>query len=118
MGQAGGVTMARCSQVETCSSLSGSGKEQISTGPVELREKTYVTARADADTALPISVRSQLPTARWSPRCDLAPGYEIVRPGRIAEESEEPESGTTDNRSPPANSTPGVNDPLPPEGLL
>merc|ERR1740138_2024660 len=78
MGQA---VVIGCSSVEfsteKCTTIGDGGeraKEQISAaaGPGELREKTYVTARADADTALPISVRSQAPTARLSPRFDEA----------------------------------------------
>merc|ERR1712218_592708 len=37
-----------------------------------LRERTYITSRADADTALPVSVRSQISTVRESPRYDVA----------------------------------------------
>merc|ERR1740138_1147691 len=78
MGQA---VVIGCSSVEfsteKCTTIGDGGeraKEQISAaaGPGELREKTYVTARADADTALPISVRSQAPTARLSPRYEEA----------------------------------------------
>merc|ERR1740138_1499598 len=79
MGQA---VVIGCSSVEfsteKCTTIGDGGeraKEQISAaaGPGELREKTYVTARADADTALPISVRSQAPTVRMTPRHELAP---------------------------------------------
>lgn len=63
--------MNGCTSIEKCTTVGdGGGKQQISateTPPV-LRERTYVTARLDADTALPISVRSQAPTARGSPR--------------------------------------------------
>mmetsp|Transcript_37345 Transcript_37345/g.101070 ORF Transcript_37345/g.101070 Transcript_37345/m.101070 type:complete len:85 (-) Transcript_37345:145-399(-) len=82
MGQSSAI--AGCTTIEQCSSLddmnSKGTREQISTAPVELRERTYVTARADADTALPISVRSQLPTARISPRFDA--DFGAARGGR------------------------------------
>mmetsp|Transcript_123168 Transcript_123168/g.394478 ORF Transcript_123168/g.394478 Transcript_123168/m.394478 type:complete len:132 (-) Transcript_123168:105-500(-) len=66
------MSPAACTSVDTCSLVGDGGKEQISAGPQSLREKTYITARADADTALEISARSQAPTARISPRYEAA----------------------------------------------
>jgi len=72
MGQVAGLE--GCASVEVCTSVSDGGREKICvpSDQSDLREKTYVTARADADTALPISVRSQAPTARMTPRHDMA----------------------------------------------
>lgn len=65
--------MTGCATVEACTSVGEGGREKISASGVgQLREKTYVTARADTDTALPISARSQCPTARQSPRYEIA----------------------------------------------
>lgn len=59
--------------MEVCSSSSKAHREQVLVdAPQSLCEKTYVTAHADADTTLPVSARSQLPTARMSPRGDIA----------------------------------------------
>lgn len=112
MGQA--AVPGGCSTIEKCSSLGGDGgeREKINTNaPVELREKTYVTARADADTALPISVRSNI-TERLTPRYgEMTPGYEM-RPPTIAEEEVE--------QAPASEPSVVVRQacPLPPEGLL
>eukprot|EP00443_Scrippsiella_acuminata_P133360 CAMPEP_0115724538 /NCGR_PEP_ID=MMETSP0272-20121206/80832_1 /TAXON_ID=71861 /ORGANISM="Scrippsiella trochoidea, Strain CCMP3099" /LENGTH=130 /DNA_ID=CAMNT_0003167769 /DNA_START=70 /DNA_END=459 /DNA_ORIENTATION=- len=130
MGQA--AVGVACTSVETCSSVGGGGKETISAaGPQSLREKTYVTARADADTAIPVSVRSQAPTARGSPRfevaADLAEGGE---PRSAATKAAMPAGGPAlvqaaralpavpENESPAARpATGGTPCALPPEGL-
>ena len=56
MGQAGVV--GTCTAIENCAAsvAADSGREQISTGPVELREKTYVTARAVMLPVVPVQV--------------------------------------------------------------
>eukprot|EP00927_Polykrikos_kofoidii_P084837 TRINITY_DN9055_c0_g1_i1.p1 TRINITY_DN9055_c0_g1~~TRINITY_DN9055_c0_g1_i1.p1 ORF type:complete len:474 (-),score=88.56 TRINITY_DN9055_c0_g1_i1:245-1666(-) len=63
MGQA--TSLTACGSVEACAiSCQGNREKITASGSQELQEKTYVTARADVDTALPISVRSELPTVR------------------------------------------------------
>mmetsp|Transcript_54511 Transcript_54511/g.151979 ORF Transcript_54511/g.151979 Transcript_54511/m.151979 type:complete len:422 (+) Transcript_54511:236-1501(+) len=65
------ASVEHCTTIKACSSAdAGREKISIATQPGELREKTYVTSRADTDTAIPVSVRSQVSTDRSTPRED------------------------------------------------